>query len=234
MENYPQSSLLEREITLIGAAGVEKLSSSRVFVAGLGGVGSFAVEALARAGIGKMTLLDSDRIEPSNLNRQLFADLTTIGMLKTEAAKKRIEKVNPFCELTLTSERLDTENAPELIGGLDYDYVADCIDDVRAKIALAVACKEKNIPFLSCLGTGNKLDPTRFSFRDIFETDTCPLAKAVRAAARKAGIEKMEVLFSDEPPIRTGMRKPSSISFVPPVAGMLIASRIVRRILETG
>ena len=213
---------------MLGKEAVDKLRASHVAVFGVGGVGGFCVEALARAGIGKITLIDADRVAVSNINRQIIATNATVGQYKTKAMKARIADVNPECEV-ITYEEFYSEENPIPLDGLDY--IADCIDSVRSKLYLITEAKGKDIPIISSMGAGNKLDPTRFTVADISKTHTDPLAKVIRTELRKKGINHLKVVFSDEMPINPGReRTPGSISFVPSVVGLIMAGEIIKDI----
>ncbi len=219
----------ERETRLIGEEKVDLLFGKTVMVCGLGGVGGSCAEALCRAGIGRLILIDNDTVNETNRNRQAFACLSTEGKKKTEAARIRLSDINPDCTLVLLDRFLTPESIPSLLEENAPDYVVDCIDNVAAKTALAVVCSEKNIPLIASMGTGNKLDPTRLRIDDISKTSVCPLARVMRKRLRDAGVGKQTVLWSDEIPITPGdeERTPASVSFVPPAAGLIIAGRVV-------
>lgn len=226
---------LERTKRLIGQESVDALKSSHVAVFGLGGVGGAAAWALARSGVGAMTLIDCDRVETSNLNRQMIATLETIGMPKIQAAEKMLLSINKDLRLTLFDVRADETNVEALCGGATF--VADCIDDVQAKVSLIAHCKERQIPIISSMGTGNRLDPSRFQVTDISKTRDDGLARAVRSRLRKLQIHSLPVVYSDEIPHKmvadaSGRVTPASIAFVPPSAGFVLAGEIVRRIIE--
>lgn len=213
---------------MLGKESVEKLKGSHVAVFGVGGVGGFAVEALARAGVGKLTLIDADRVSVSNINRQIIATHSTVGRYKSEVMKERIADINPECEVVCVNEFYSEDNSLPLDG---FDYIADCIDSVRSKLHLISEAKSKDIPVISSMGAGNKLDPTRFCVADISKTHTDPLAKVMRTELRKRGINHLKTVFSDEPPINpSGERTPGSISFVPSVVGLIIAGEIIKDI----
>ena len=215
---------------MLGKEAVDKLRASHVAVFGVGGVGGFCVEALARAGIGKITLIDADRVAVSNINRQIIATNATVGQYKTEAMKARIADVNPECEV-ITYEEFYSEENPIPLDGLDY--IADCIDSVRSKLYLITEAKGKDIPIISSMGAGNKLDPTRFTVADISKTHTDPLAKVIRTELRKKGINHLKVVFSDEMPINPGReRTPGSISFVPSVVGLIMAGEVIKDLIK--
>lgn len=209
--------------------GCRRLESSRVAVFGLGGVGSYAAEALARAGIGKMIICDGDTVSITNINRQLCALHSTVGMNKTDAVAKRLSDINPGIELRVVDRFITPEDDLSIL--LGCDYVADCIDDVPAKLAIIAFCKENGIPIISALGCGNRLDPEKLTVTDIYKTSGCPLARSVRSRLRKAGIDSLDVLFSSEEPLKPrGATCPGSVSFVPSVAGLIMAGKIIRSI----
>lgn len=248
-----QHSLSRTEL-LIGKDGLDKLKNSKVIVFGVGGVGSYTVEALARAGVGNLILVDDDTVCLTNLNRQVHATYKTISQPKVDVMKERIASINRDCIITTHRVFVTQENISEIIPD-DVDYVVDAIDTVSAKLGLAEYCYKKGIKIMSSMGTGNKLDPTQFKVTDIFKTKVCPLAKVMRYELRKRGIEKLKVVYSEEIPIKpnnddvvtcktgcvcTGGTKkcaakrqiPGSISFVPPVAGMIIGGEVIKDILE--
>jgi len=222
---------------LIGKEAVHKLKDSRVAVLGIGGVGSFATEALVRAGIGRLVLVDCYTVAISNLNRQIIADHTTLGRYKVEVMAERISRINPDCRVVAHKSYISAENIGELIPA-DVDYVIDAIDTITSKIALAVWCQEKGIRLISSMGTGNKLDPTRFEVTDIYKTRVCPLAKVMRRELKRRGVESLKVLYSDEEPIRLQAEQterkqtPGSMPFVPPVAGMIIAGEVIKDLIK--
>ena len=223
-----QENLYARTAMMLGEEAVNKLKTSHVAVFGVGGVGGFTVEALARAGVGKITLIDKDRVSVSNINRQIIALNSTVGKYKTEAMRDRIADINPDCEVIIVSEFYSEENPIDLSS---FDYIADCIDSVKSKLYLVSEAKAKGISIISSMGAGNKLDPTRFKVADISKTHTDPLAKVMRTELRKRGVNHLKVVFSDEPPINpTGERTPGSVSFVPSVVGLIIAGEIIKDI----
>ena len=224
-------SIYTRTEMMLGEDAVKRLKTSHVAVFGIGGVGGFVAEALARAGVGKITLIDSDKVSVSNINRQIIALPSTVGRYKTEVMRERIADINPECEVTVISEFYSEENPIDLTG---FDYVADCIDSVRSKLHLISEARSADISVISSMGAGNKLDPTRFKVSDISKTHTDPLAKVMRTELRKRGINRLKVVFSDEPPINpSGERTPGSISFVPSVVGLIIAGEIIKDIAAT-
>ena len=220
-----------RTVRLIGEEAVEKLWKSKVFVAGLGGVGSSVVEALARAGVGNFVLLDKDRVMESNINRQLVASYETLGRLKTEVAAARIRSVNPAAQITCLPIFYGTKTA-EQVDFSGCDFIADAIDNVTGKLLLAQAAAVHKIPIISSMGTGNKLDPSRLQIADISRTSVCPLARVMRRELRQRGITGgYTVVYSQEEPHAVGLgQTPASISFVPAAAGLLMASHIVKQL----
>ena len=220
---------------LLGAATVEKLSQIRVAVFGIGGVGGHAAEALVRSGIGALDIVDGDEVALSNINRQIIALHSKVGMPKTEAAAERFLDINPNLRLKKFQLRLSEETAGEFDFSA-YDYVIDAIDDVRAKVLLAVKCKESGTPLISSMGAGNKVDPTKFQVADIYKTSVCPLARVMRRELKQRGIEHLKVVFSTElpaAPTKEGERVvPASCAFVPSVAGLIIASEVVKDIVN--
>ena len=221
----------QRTRSLIGDDGVEKLKKSHVAVFGLGGVGGYTVEALARAGVGRLTLVDNDTVNESNLNRQIIALNSTLGMNKTDAFIKRINDINSEA-VVLKKDLFFLPETKDEIDFTDFDYVVDAIDTVSGKITIIEKCKDAEIPVISSMGTGNKLDPTAFKIADISKTSVCPLARVMRYELKKRGIGKVKVLFSTEDPVKQGSRTPSSISFVPSVAGLIIAGEVIKDIIK--
>lgn len=223
---------------LIGDAGVEKLHKSHVAVFGLGGVGSYTAEALARAGVGELTVVDSDTVSVTNINRQLYALNSTVGMKKTNVAAQRIKDINPDCIVHIIDGFYLPENAADFFVS-HYDYIADAVDTVSAKLSLAAEAQNRDIPIVSCMGTGNKLDPTLFRVSDISQTSVCPLCRVMRRELKVRGVKSLRVVWSPEPPLPPGVcaeestrrAVPGSISFVPPVAGMIMAGEIVKNLI---
>ena len=224
---------------LIGDEGVERLKNSRVAVFGIGGVGSYVCEALARSAVGGLTLVDSDEISVTNINRQLPATCETVGQKKAEVMAQRILQINPDCKVNALNLFYISETKNE-IDLSEFDYVVDAVDTVSAKLLLAEECSRLGVPLISSMGTGNKLDPTRFQVSDIFKTSVCPLARVMRCELKKRGIKKLKCVWSDEQP-RTpveigdgevsGKRViPASVSFVPSVAGLIIAGEVIKDI----
>lgn len=218
---------------IIGAEKAALLRSASVAVIGLGGVGSWAAESLARCGIGKIMLVDGDVVEAGNINRQLYALHSTVGQSKAELAAARVRDINPECEIHAINGLYTPDNESDF-DLQNYDCVIDAIDMVTAKIVLAVRAQREGFHLLSAMGTGNKLDPTRFQFADIYQTRVCPLCRVMRRELKKCGVEHLRVLYSEEEPIRPQGTEgaPGSIAFVPPVAGLLLAREAFHTILN--
>ncbi|MDE6942257.1 MAG: tRNA threonylcarbamoyladenosine dehydratase [Lachnospiraceae bacterium] len=222
---------------LVGAEGIERLRNSRVAVFGIGGVGGYVVEALARSGVGTLDLIDNDKVSLTNLNRQIIATHSTIGRYKVDVAKKRVLDIIPAAVVYTYR----TFFVPETAADFDfhaYDYVVDAIDTVTGKIQLIVQADSACTPVISCMGAGNKMDPTAFRVADIYQTSVCPLAKVMRRELKKRGIRKLKVVYSEEVPIEVKAaaetekkRIPGSNAFVPSVAGLIIAGEVVRELL---
>lgn len=235
-----QNAFSRMEI-LLGEEGVNKLASAKIAVFGLGGVGSYVVESLARCGVGSLTLVDHDTISLTNINRQLFALRSTVGKSKVQVAKERIRDIDENI-LVHTYETFYNEDTAGMFDLHSFDYIVDAIDTVTSKLLLIEHSKACGVPILSCMGTGNKLNPSRFEITDISKTSVCPLAKVMRAELRKRGIRKVKVLYSKEKPVKvtkteekkgnTERPVPGSVSFVPSVAGLMIAGEVVRDILD--
>jgi tRNA A37 threonylcarbamoyladenosine dehydratase len=218
---------------LIGTEALEKLKNAHVAVFGIGGVGGYVVEALARTGVGELTLVDSDTVAPSNLNRQIVALHSTLGCPKVEAAKKRVLDINPDIKV----HAKEIFYLPETAGEFDfstYDYIVDAIDTVSGKMELILRAKAAGVPIICSMGAGNKWDPTAFEIADIYKTSVCPLAKVMRSLCRKNGIDRLKVVYSKEPPLKdnSGDRSPASVIFPPAAAGLAIAAEVVRDIIE--
>lgn len=227
----------ERTKMLIGQNNIEHLQNAHIAVFGIGGVGSYTVEALARSGIGSITIVDNDTISPSNINRQLIATHSTVGKLKVDVARKRLLDINPNIKVTALSAFFTADNA----GDFDFtkfDYVVDAIDTVSSKLALAECCTRSGTPIISSMGTGNKLDATAFKVSDINKTSMCPLAKVMRRELKARDIKRLKVVYSEEQPLKPlsqpfeetqGRRQtPASIAFVPSVAGLIIAGEVIK------
>ena len=228
-----------RTALVLGETACNRLKTSRVAVFGVGGVGGFAIEALARAGVGAIDIIDNDTISESNLNRQIIALKSTIGRTKVDVMAERIADINPDCLVTKHQMFFLPETSDKIDFTL-FDYVIDAIDTVTGKLEIIRLCKENNVPVISSMGTGNKLDPTAFKVADIKQTKVCPLAKVIRTELKKRGIEGVKVLWSDEIPKHfedtdvpktsstDKKRVPGSVSFVPSVAGLIIAGEVIR------
>ena len=218
---------------LIGKENIQKLSKAKIIVYGIGGVGSFTVEGLVRAGVENIILVDNDVIAPSNLNRQIHATISNIGKLKVDCMKERILSINPKVNVE-TYIPQDIEHGEEILIDDSIDYVVDAVDTITTKLKLIQRAKEKQVSIISCMGTGNKLDPTKFEITDIYKTSVCPLAKDMRKESKKRGIQNLKVLYAKEEPIKHEMesRTPASISFVPSVAGMIIAGEVIKDIIK--
>lgn len=229
---------------LYGAEAMEKLRASRVAVFGIGGVGGYVVEALARSGIGALDLIDFDKVCLSNLNRQIIATLKTVGEYKVDAAEERIRDINPDC-IVRTYKTMFMPETQEEFDFRQYDYVVDAIDTVKGKLAIIEKAKEAAIPVISSMGAGNKLNPAMFEVADIYETSICPLAKVMRHECRKRGIESLKVVYSKEEPVKpsdslektddfTGRRSvPGSTAFVPSAAGLIIAGEVINDLVKS-
>ncbi len=230
---------LSRSEPILGKKGIQALQSSHVAVFGAGGVGGYAIEALARSGVGKLTVIDNDNIHITNLNRQIIATCDNIGESKVQQVKKRVLSINPNCVVNDISMFYLPENSHE-IDLKHFDYIIDAIDTITAKIELIVKAKQFNVPIISCMGTGNKLDGTQFCVCDIFETSTDPIAKILRKKLRENNIINLKVVYSKEPRIFNNfeesnnnlenLRTPASVSFVPGVAGLILAGEVIKHI----
>lgn len=243
-----------RSELLLGKDGIERLKRSRVAVFGIGGVGGYAVEALARSGVGALDLIDDDKVCLTNINRQIIATRKTIGKYKVDIAAERIAEINPDCAVTCHKTFYMPDTA-DLFDFTLYDYVIDAIDTVTGKIALVEQAARSDTPIISCMGAGNKLDPTKFEVADIYKTSVCPLARVMRRELKKRGINKLKVVYSKEEPLRPDdsaeiscrnhcvcppgtARKcterrdiPGSVAFVPAVAGLIIAGEVIKDIV---
>ena len=223
---------------ILGREAIEKLAKSRVAVFGVGGVGGFTVEALARSGVGALDLIDNDKVSLTNINRQIIALHSTVGQYKVDVAAERVRDINPNCEVRTFKTFYSPENA-HMFNFSEYDYIVDAIDTITAKICMIENANLSGAPIISAMGAGNKLDPTRFEVADIYKTEVCPLARVMRYELRKRGIKKLKVVYSKEPPRKpiegvseekseNGKAIPASISFVPSVAGLIIAGEVIK------
>ncbi len=232
-------SLLERSVPLIGVDGAKKLNNASVIVFGVGGVGSWCAEALVRSGVGKITVVDGDTVSETNRNRQIIALSSTVGAEKALTCAERLKDINPDCEVTGINLFYSAETKDE-IDLTEYDYIADCIDTVTSKLLLIARANEIGVPIISSMGTGNRLDPSRITVKDIYKTEGDPLARVMRKELRARGIERLKVVCSVEEPGKcvegrneiTGRATPSSACFVPATAGLRMAYEIVREILD--
>lgn len=227
---------------LLGADGMDKLKKAHVAVFGVGGVGGYAVEALARSGVGALTLIDSDTVSLTNINRQIIALHSTVGLPKVEVAAARVRDINPECRVTTVQAMYLPQNAEEFDFS-QYDYIVDAIDTVSGKLSLAVKAQEAGVPLIAAMGAGNKLDPTAFEVADIYDTTECPLARIMRKELRKRGVKALKVVYSREPALvpqgeadqeekPQGRRSiPGSVAFVPSVAGLILAGEVIKDLL---
>lgn len=218
-----------RNVRLFGEEGQKKIEDCSVAVFGVGGVGSYAAEALARAGVGKMLFVDGDCVEESNINRQLVADYETLGRPKADVMAERARKVNPDCDAQAMHMFFE-ENTAAQIDFSKYDYVVDAIDSMSSKILLITTAQQAGCKVVSAMGAGNKLDPTRFEIADIYETTVCPLARVLRRELKKRGVERLTVVYSKEEP-RVKAVPPGSVSFVPSAMGLALASAVINDLI---
>lgn len=232
MERFSRTELL------IGKEALEKLGNAHIAVFGVGGVGGYVVEALVRSGVRHFSIVDNDVVSLSNINRQIIATVDTVGMKKVDAMKKRMKSINPNIEVN-TIDAFFLESNKDEFDFSTFDYVVDAIDTVSGKIGLVLKCNENNVPIISSMGTGNKLDPTSFEVTDIYKTAYCPLAKVMRLELKKRGIKKLKVIYSKESPIKVenisdDKKKniPGSIAFMPSTAGLIIASEVIKDIIN--
>ncbi len=216
---------------LLGKDGVDRLRKASVYIFGVGGVGSYVAEAIARSGIETICLVDFDTVAPSNVNRQIPATSETIGKKKGEEMAKRIRSINPDANVTVKDVFCTAENAEEILPAA-CDYVVDAIDTVSAKIAIIETCKKRGIPVLSCMGAGNKLDPAAFRITDIYKTENCPLCRVMRREMRKRGIDNLTVVYSPEVPQKSGGETIGSLPYVPAVAGLVAAGHVISEIAK--
>lgn len=233
--------IFSRSALLLGEEGIEKLNKSKVAVFGVGGVGGYVAEALARSGVGHFVLVDNDDVSITNINRQIIATTKTVGRDKVEVMRERILEINPEADIEIRKCFYLPENA-DTFDFSDYSYVVDAVDTVTAKLEIIVRAKEADVPVISSMGAGNKLDPTKFEVADIYKTSVCPLAKVMRHECKKRGIKKLKVVYSKEEsmkPIMTSNEEipegkraiPGSVAFVPSVAGLIIAGEVVKDIV---
>lgn len=221
---------LERTAKLLGETAVERLAGAKIAVFGLGGVGGSAAEALVRTGVGALDIIDGDRVSLSNINRQIIALHSTAGRLKTDVCAERFLDINPDLKLRKFPVFFKEETA-KLFDFSEYDYVLDCVDDISAKVLLAEICSRENVRIISSMGAGNKLNPMGFKAADIYETSVCPLARVMRQRLRKAGVERLRVVYSEEQPV-LAERTPASFACVPAAAGLLMAAEVIDDLTE--
>ncbi len=230
------TDFLERTRAMLGDDAIEKLNKSRVAVFGVGGVGGYMVEALARSGVGEIDVFDKDTVSVSNINRQIIATHDTVGKPKVEAVKARVKAINPECKVNTHEVFYLPENADNYDFSV-YDYIVDAVDTVTAKLEIIRRAKEADIPVISSMGTGNKLDPTRLEVADISKTTVCPLARVMRRELKSRGINHLKVVYSKEEPRKTaitedGRNAPASVAFVPSVAGLIIAGEVIKDLIK--
>lgn len=236
-----KEDIFQRTMMLIGEDGLKKLSNVNIVICGLGGVGSFAFEALVRCGIQNFVIVDRDKVSISNLNRQLIATISNVGKYKVDIACERALDINPFVNITKVKEEIRQENIEQLFSNIKIDYIVDAIDDIAAKVALIKFATLRKIKIISSMGMGNRLNPSLLKISDIYSTKNCPLAKKIRIILRKEGIKELKVVYSEEKPVKPDYKflreetqkvhVPGSISFVPPVAGFLMAYEVVKDLL---
>ena len=228
---------LSRTEMLLGKEKVDMLRGKSVIVFGIGGVGGYTCEALARSGIGKIALVDNDLVSLSNINRQIIALHSTVGRYKVDVMKERINDINPYIEVVALRDFLTEENI-ESFNIEGYDYVVDAIDTVKSKIALAALCDKIDKPLVSSMGAGNKTDPCAFKVSDIYKTSVCPLARSMRTQLKKLGVKRLKVVYSEEKPISREIsegekRAPASCSFVPSVVGLIVAAEVIKDLINS-
>ena len=216
---------------LIGKDGIKRLKKAKVAIFGVGGVGSFVCEGLARSGVGSFVLIDHDKVAESNINRQIIATTKTIGKYKVDVMKKRILEINPDANVEVFKEFYLPTSESNIITK-DLAYVVDCVDTVTAKLDIVSKCNELKIPVISSMGTGNKLNPLKFEVTDISKTTVCPLAKVMRKELRERGIENLKVVYSKEPPIKVNTGFPGSVAFVPSTVGLIMASEVIKDLIS--
>lgn len=228
-----ENNVYNRTSIVLGLENVEKLKNSNVLLCGIGGVGSYTLEALARVGIGNITIVDKDIIDETNINRQLIALNSTVGMDKVEVAKKRCLDINPEMKIQALKIDINSQNILEIFLRDKFDYVVDCVDNIEAKINIIKVSNDKKIKCISSMGTANKINPLNFEVTDIYKTKVCPLAKVMRKKLKEIGIKKQKVVYSTENPVKNSENSIlGSVSFVPSVCGLIIASEVVKDIIK--
>lgn len=231
LEGIDITPMFDRTSLVLGKDNIEKIRNSNVCICGIGGVGSYALEALCRMGINKITIIDKDVVDATNINRQLVASWCTVSMPKSEVAKIHVETINPKAYVNAITEYIDVANVSQFIT-TDFDYVIDAIDCISSKIAIIKRCKELHIPVISSMGMGNRMEPLKIKVADISKTNTCPLARLVRKRLKELNIQGLKVVYSEEEPVKNVENKLGSTPFVPPVAGLIIASEVVKDIIK--
>jgi len=229
--NINLEDIYQRTRLVIGDKGIEKLKKAKVCICGIGGVGSYVLEALARVGIRNITVIDKDRVDVTNINRQIIATINNIDIPKVDCAKERIKDINPNIKVDSIETYLEGENIQEYID-TSYDYVIDAIDTINSKVELIKYCYDNNIKIISCMGMGNKMNPLDIKVADIYKTSVCPLAKIMRKRLKEENIKKLKVVYSEEIPIKNNEGILGSVSFVPSAAGLIIASEVVKDIIK--
>lgn len=229
-----EDSIYNRTEIVIGKENMEKLKSKRILICGIGGVGSYVLEAIARVGILNITIVDKDVVDITNINRQLIALSSTIGEDKVEVARDRVMDINKEANVIAIKENITSENITQIFEDKKIDYVVDAVDNIEAKIAIISECQKRNINCISCMGMGNKLNPLDIKVTDIYKTNTCPLAKIMRKRLKEIGIKRQKVVFSTEIPVdkKIDTKTLGSVSFVPSTAGLVIASEVVKDLLK--
>lgn len=224
------SLLYERTAGVIGKENIEKIKKANICIIGLGGVGSYTLEALCRSGVGNLTVIDKDKVEPTNINRQLVASWYTVGMYKADVAKVHIETINPNAKVVVINEYIDPVNVNEYINS-SFDYVIDAIDSIASKVAIIKRCKELNIPVISSMGMAKKIEPLKIKVADISKTSVCPLARIMRKRLKELDIHNVKVVYSEEEPVKSDVTL-GSISFVPGTAGLVIAAEVIKDLIS--
>ena len=230
-ENIDVEPMFNRTKLLLGEQNLQKIRHANVCICGVGGVGSYVLEAICRMGIESITVIDKDKVDASNINRQLVASWCTVGMEKAEVAKVHIETISPKTKVNAIVDYIGVANVEKYITG-DFDYVIDAIDSIASKIAIIKRCKELNIPVISSMGMANKLDPLKIKVADISKTTVCPLARIIRKRLKELNIKDVKVVYSEEEPIKNESNILGSVPFVPSVGGLVIASEVVKDIIN--
>lgn len=228
-----ENSIYHRTSILLGKDNIEKLKKSNVLICGVGGVGSYVLEALTRVGVGSITIVDKDIVDVTNINRQLIALNSTIGMDKVEVAKNRCKDINPDININALKIKIDSESISSIFSNTNFDYVVDCVDNIEAKVAIIRYANQYGLKCISSMGVANKLNPLEFKVADIYKTQMCPVAKIMRKKLKEIGIKKQKVVYSTEQPIKNSVDNTlGSVPFVPSVCGLIIASEVVKDIIK--